>query len=181
MTTLRRSVFLACAALGAAFARPAAAEVMQSAPDGAHMLHQVRVEATPAAIYVLIGQVGRWWSGEHSYSGDAANMSLAMEPGGCFCEKWKDGAVEHARVILLMRDQVVRLSGALGPLQVKAVNGVMTFLLKADGTGTQLTVGYRVTGSSLSGLDKDAPAVDGVLNVQVQRLKRLAETGKAAS
>lgn len=176
--TLRRIVLPACLALG--LAAPAKAEVMQSAPDGAHLLHQVRVEAPPAAVYALIGQVGRWWSGEHSYSGDAANLTLAMEPGGCFCERWKDGAVEHARVILLMRDQVVRLGGALGPLQVKAVNGSLTFLLKPDGAGTQLTVGYRLVGSSLSGLDKDAPAVDGVLNVQVQRLKRLAETGKAA-
>jgi uncharacterized protein YndB with AHSA1/START domain len=178
MKPSRRTVLIACAALG--LASPSAAEVMQSAPDGAHMLHQVRVEAPPAAIYALVGQVGRWWSSDHSYSGDAANMTLAMEPGGCFCEKWKDGAVEHARVILLMRDQVVRMSGALGPLQVKAVNGVLTFLLKPDGAGTQLTVGYRITGSSLSGLDKDAPAVDGVLAVQVQRLKRLAETGKPA-
>lgn len=171
----------AIAAAGLALAAgPAKAEVMQSAPDGAHMLHQVRVEAAPAAVYALIGQIGRWWSAEHSYSGDAANLTLAVEPGGCFCERWKDGAVEHARVIMVMRDQVVRLQGALGPLQVKAVNGVLTFLLKPDGTGTQLTLGYRVTGSSLSALDKDAPAVDGVLNVQVQRLKRLAETGKAA-
>jgi len=180
MKLVRRlaAIGIACFALAAA---PSSAEVMQSAPDGAHMVHQLRVEATPAAVYALIGQVGRWWSGEHSYSGDAANLTLAVEPGGCFCERWKDGAVEHARVIMVMRDQVVRLQGALGPLQVKAVNGVMTFLLKPDGTGTQLTLGYRVTGSSLSGLDKDAPAVDGVLNVQVQRLKRLAETGKAAS
>ena len=180
MKLARRLAAIAAAGVALA-AGPSSAEVMQSAPDGAHMVHQVRVEATPAAVYALIGQVGRWWSGEHSYSGDAANLTLAVEPGGCFCERWKDGAVEHARVIMVMRDQVVRLSGALGPLQVKAVNGVLTFLLKPDGTGTQLTLGYRVTGSSLSGLDKDAPAVDGVLNVQVQRLKRLAETGKAAS
>ena len=82
---------------------------------------------------------------------------------------------------MLMRDQVVRLSAALGPLQNKAVNGVLTFLLKADEGGTSLTVGYRVNGSSASALDKDAAAVDAVLATQVQRLKRYVETGKPAA
>ena len=62
----------------------------------------------------------------------------------------------------------------------QAVNGVLTFLLKAEEGGTSLTVGYRVNGSSVSALDKDAAAVDGVLATQVQRLKSYVETGKPA-
>lgn len=89
----------------------------------------------------------RWWSGEHTYSGDAANLSFALQAGACFCERWQDNAVEHGRAVMLMRDRLVRLSAALGPLQNKAVNGVLTFLLKADEGGTSLTVGYRVDGT----------------------------------
>lgn len=39
------------------------------------------------AAYRLLGQPGRWWSREHSDSGDAANLSLEQQAGGCFCEK----------------------------------------------------------------------------------------------
>ena len=118
-----------------ALAGAAQAEVRNAVPESMQLQFNERVAATPSAVYAAIGQVERWWSGEHSYSGDAANLSLAMQPGGCFCERWANGAVEHGRVIMLMRDQVVRLDAALGPLQNKAVSGVLTFLLKAEEGG----------------------------------------------
>ncbi len=180
MTTANMLRFLLAGFTVWALAGEGRAEVKIAAPDAFQIVLVDRVGAPPAAVYAAIGRVERWWAPEHTYSGDAANLSLTMEPGGCFCERWKDGAVEHGRAVMLMRDQVVRLSAALGPLQSKAVSGVLTFLLKTDDGGTALTVGYRVNGSSASALDKDAPAVDGVLAAQVQRLKRYVETGRAA-
>jgi hypothetical protein len=181
MTTPRRLARLSCATLAAlALAGGAQAEVRAAAPDAMQLVFSERVAAAPSAVYAAIGQVERWWSGEHSYSGDPANLSLAMQPGGCFCERWVGGAVEHGRVVLLLRDQAVRIDGALGPLQVKAVKAVLTFLLKAEDGGTSLTLGYRVNGTAASALDKDATAVDGVLGTQLARLKRYVETGKPA-
>jgi len=179
---LRRLRTLAGIALAfaACLAGPVRGEVKAASPDAFQLLFAERVAAPPSAVYQAIGQIGRWWSGEHTYSGDAANLSFALQAGACFCERWQDNAVEHGRAVLLMRDQAVRLSAALGPLQNKAVNGVLTFLLKAEEGGTSLTVGYRVNGSSVSALDKDAAAVDGVLATQVQRLKSYVETGKPA-
>jgi hypothetical protein len=52
------------------------------------------------------------------------------------------------------------------------VSAALTFQL-ADGLEagtTKLTVDYKVSGSSLSDLDKIAPAVNGVLTEQVVRL-----------
>ena len=162
----------------AMLAGAAQAEVKSSGPDHLQLLFAERIAATPAVVYASIGQVERWWSGEHSYSGDASNFSMAMQPGGCFCERWAGGAVEHARVVMLMRDQAVRVEGGLGPLQNLAVSAVLTFLVKAEDGGTALTVGYRVNGSSASGLDKLAQPVDGVIGGAVGRLKRYVETGK---
>jgi len=167
-------------AFAACLAGPVRAEVKAASPDAFQILFVERVAAPPGAVYLAIGQVERWWSGEHTYSGESSNLSFALQAGACFCERWKENSVEHGRAILVLRDQAVRLSAAFGPLQVKAVNGVLTFLLKAEEGGTALTVGYRVNGSSASALDKDAPAVDGVLGIQVQRLKRYVETGKPA-
>jgi uncharacterized protein YndB with AHSA1/START domain len=178
--TRRPSVPWIVAAACLAWSGIGLAEVKLATPDAFQILINEKVAAPPAAIYGAIGQVERWWSGEHSYSGDAANFSLAMQPGGCFCERWASGAVEHGRVIMLMRDQVVRLEAPLGPLQNLAVSAVLTFLVKGEDGGATLTVGYRVNGSSASGLDKLAPSVDGVLGAQVARLRRYVETGKPA-
>src|SRR5687768_18231554 len=48
-----------------------------------------------------------WWNGEHTYSGNPANLSLDPVAGGCFCEAVPGagggpaGQVEHMRVIYL--------------------------------------------------------------------------------
>jgi uncharacterized protein YndB with AHSA1/START domain len=154
------------------------ADVKAAASDGFLIVHSQRIDAGPARVYALLPAIGRWWSSSHTYSGDAANLTLDPQAGGCFCERWKDGAVAHGRVILAMRDQLLRIDTALGPLQSKAVAGVLSFQLVPDGNATVLTLTYRVNGASGSALDKDAPAVDRVLGEQFARLTRLVETGK---
>jgi uncharacterized protein YndB with AHSA1/START domain len=157
------------------------AEVKSAAADAFVIVHSRRVDVAPAKVYAALAAIDRWWNAEHSYSGNASNFSLKAEAGACFCERWNDGEVEHGRVIMAMRDQLLRLQTSLGPLQGRAVNGVLTFQLKPeeknDGKSTLLTLTYVVNGSSSSALDKSAPAVDGVLGEQVDRLVRFIETG----
>ena len=154
------------------------AEIKAVASDGFLIVHSARIDAGPARIYTLLPAIARWWSSSHTYSGDAANLTLESEAGGCFCERWKDGAVAHGRVILALRDQLLRIDTALGPLQGKAVTGVLTFQLVPDGNVTVLTLTYRVNGASGSALDNDALAVDRVLGEQFARFVRLVESGK---
>ena len=163
-----------------AAALPARGEVKQSTADSLSIAIEAKIAAPPRAVFDALVHVERWWSSEHTYSEDAGNMSLIAEPGGCFCERWRDGGVEHGRVILVLRDKLLRLAAPLGPLQGKAVEGVLTFQLKPADGSTALMVGYLVNGSSASALDKSAVGVDRVLTEQVQRLKRLIETGKPA-
>jgi cell pole-organizing protein PopZ len=72
---------------------------------------------------------------------------------------------------------MLRLRTALGPLQERALTGILTFFLKNEDSTTTLTVEYRVGGSSSSGLDQLAPSVDEVLGEQVARLRRYIATG----
>lgn len=60
----------------------------------------------------------------------------------------------HGRVIRWERDRLLVIDAALGPLQALAVNGVLTFALEPAGTGTKLTVTYRVSGDPSAALDK---------------------------
>jgi len=160
--------FLAAIALLAAV--PCLAKTSDVSPSGFLSTFREEVDAKPADAWLAITQIGRWWSSEHTYSGDAANLTLDAVAGGCWCERWKGNSVEHARVLHALRGSSLRLEGGLGPLQAMAVNAVLTFSLAAAGERTTLTVTYRVRGDAEAHLDRIADGVDAVLGEQVRRL-----------
>lgn len=168
-------------AVVAAVACVANAEVKQSSADSFVLSYSKTLDVAPAAVYAVIPAVERWWSGAHSYSGDAANFSMKAEAGACFCERWKGNSVQHGTVLMAIHDQVLRIAGAFGPLQGMAVNAVLSIGTRAEGNGTALTMVYRVNGTSGNALDKLAPGVDQVLNEQFNRLVSVATTGKAVT
>ena len=175
-----RTHAIAAAALLSLYAINANADVKEASPD--HLLIQDNrtIHAPPDKLYAALIDVAKWWNSEHTYSGDAAHLSLKADAGGCFCERWNDQSVEHGRVIWANPGHVLRLDSALGPLQSMAVQGVLTFTLKPAPEGTALQLEYRVNGSAASGLDKIAPIANGMRMEQLQRLQRYAETGKSA-
>jgi uncharacterized protein YndB with AHSA1/START domain len=152
----------------------------QVTPTGFLVKLEVSVNAPAAKVYdALVGQVGSWWNPEHTYSHDAKNLSIDPRPGGCFCEKLPNsGGVEHLRVIYVVPREVLRFSGALGPLQASGVAGSMTWKFTGDGDRTRVQLSYNVGGFIIGGFDQIAPAVESVLNEQLNRLKLFAETGK---
>ena len=152
----------------------------QVTPNGFLVKFEVSVNAPAAKVYdALVGQVGSWWDPQHTYSGDAKNLSIDPRPGGCFCEKLPNGGgVEHARVIYVAPREVLRLSGALGPLQGSGVAGTLTWKLTSGTDNTRLQLSYSVGGFIDGGFEKIAPVVESVLRVQLDRLKQFAETGK---
>lgn len=168
---------LALASAACALAPLAHAEVKESSADAFFLTYEGGVAAPTAKAYADIVQIGKWWSSEHTYSGKAVNLTLKADAGGCFCERWKDGSVEHGEVLMAMPGKVLRLRTALGPLQERALTGILTFWLKNEDSATTLTVEYRVNGANESGLDQLAPSVDAMLGEQVARLRRYIATG----
>ena len=180
--TRRFASALAVILLGAATADipPARAETSSVSPAGFTVRIHREVAVAPHEVYAAIARIGSWWNSAHTWSGNAANLSLDLNAGGCFCERWGDNSVMHGQVTFVQRDAVLRMQAALGPLHAMAVNGVLTFTTKAAGGMTALDLTYKVVGNADSGLDQLAPAVDKVLDEQVARLKSLIETGKPA-
>jgi hypothetical protein len=151
---------------------PALAEV-QEARDGFFRIRSViLVEASPAAAYRALVRVPAWWDPAHTWSGSSKNLSLDARAGGCFCEKLKGrGSVEHARVVFAQPGQLLRMNGALGPLQEMPVTGVLTYTLAPDGPGTRVTLTYQVSGVMSMAADKLAPLVDQVMGAQFERFR----------
>jgi uncharacterized protein YndB with AHSA1/START domain len=162
----------------AALAGAAQAEVTDRSAAGFEVTEKVVVAAPPGKVWDLVMRPAKWWSSQHTFSGDAKN--LYFDPSGCFCEQLKRGAVRHMTIVFNDSATTLRLSGALGPLQTTGASGHLGFVLKPAGAGTELTVTYDVGGYAKGGLaEVYAAPVDKVLGEQVARLKRVAETGKA--
>ena len=67
----------------------ASAEVMNAAPGGFEIQHEVVIAAERSVVWrVAVNGVGHWWHDDHTISGDSARMSIDARPLGCFdrCE-----------------------------------------------------------------------------------------------
>jgi len=133
----------------------------------------VTLPAEPFIVYrTMTSHIDQWWNGDHSWSGDAANLYMEVEQGGCFCERLPDnGRVEHLRIIYFSPGKELRFDGALGPLQTMAVQGRMIWTIEAAESGSKVTFTYKVFGHPEGGLAGIAPAVDGVIGEQLARLE----------
>ena len=156
----------------------AQADVVSSAPNGFAVSETIVIKAPPKQVYTALGKIGRWWSSQHTVTGDAKNMHLDLTIKGCFCEKGSDGRERiHMAVVDIQPNAQVRLRGALGPLQGQGVDGALTWVIKPADGGVSLTQSYNVGGYMPDGLDKVAPHVDQVLHEQLTRFKSFVETG----
>jgi len=142
------------------------AEVKFAAADGFLIEHRFEIAAPAAKVWESLLHPERWWPSDHTWSGKRESLSLVAEAGGCFCERWDGGTVEHGRVIMVMNGKLLRLRAALGPLQEMAIAGVITFELSESAGKTTLVATHRVSGDPAHKLDALAPIVDQVNALQ---------------
>jgi len=158
-----------------AVSAPAGADVVSASPNGFEIRHTVNLVVKPDIAFQSFGNIPAWWNPDHTYSGSSANLSLALTPGGCFCERFpKGGGIEHLRVAYVDPGKRIVLTGALGPLLYEATSGVLDVQVKSTGGGSQVTIDYRAAGFYKGGADKLAPLVDQVLADQVKRYRMYA-------
>lgn len=168
-----RRLTIACGALLVAvnlIGAPARAEIASVGEGGFIFEKSARIKADPLEAWRRLLAVGAWWSDDHTYSGDAANMSIKARPGGCFCEKLKGGGfVEHLAVVYAVPGETLRMTGGLGPLQALGASGALTFDIKGIEGGVEVTMTYKAGGYAPDGWAELAPIVDMVLSEQLKR------------
>lgn len=155
----------------------ASAEVTDAAANGFTTVNEVVIGTGRAEAWVAAMSIGRWWSSDHTVSGDASRMSIQPVTQGCFCESLGEQAgVVHLVVTMVNPTHLLRMTGGLGPLGLMGVDGNMTWEFEDLENGTRVRFTYAVGGYSAQGLDVMAPAVDAVLGEALGRLKTFAET-----
>jgi len=167
----------AAAALAVAWTGAARAEVADKSAAGFEVVETATIAAPAGKVWAALMRPSTWWDSRHTFTGAAKN--LYIDPAGCFCEQLPKGAVRHMTIVYADGRSLLRLAGALGPLQATGATGSLTFALKPDGTATDLTLTYDVGGYARGGLAQTwAAPVDQVLGAQLGRLKKAVETGK---
>jgi uncharacterized protein YndB with AHSA1/START domain len=158
------------------------ADVIGAGPGGFSLLNEVTIDAPRAVVWAAaIDDVGQWWNGEHSISGDSTNMSIDPRPQGCFCEAIGEHAgVVHLTVTFVNPNVLLRLTGGLGPLGLMGVNGNMTWEFFDAEDGTRVRFSYVVGGYQPEGLDSLAAPVDYVIAEALLRLQAYVESGDAS-
>ncbi len=170
------------AVLLAAISSPAFAEVKAASDTGFNSVHIATVNATPEDIWKRLLTPKDYWNKAHSWSGSSAGFYIDAQANGCFCELFQEadangklktvGSVEHMRVIFAEPGKVLRMQGALGPLQSEAVIGTLTVAMEPDkdSVGTRVSFSYVVGGYMRYKVSEIAPAVDKVLGEQFKNM-----------
>jgi uncharacterized protein YndB with AHSA1/START domain len=167
-------------AMSLLIASPSMGTVSDVASNGFTLKIDTHIAGSPDKVYAALIEPARWWSSDHTFSGDANNLRLEPKAGGCWCETLPNGgSVAHLMVVYVDPGKALRLRGALGPFQALGVAGALTWKLKAAADGTDLSVTYALGGYNKDGFAELSQAADGVLTAQVDRLKKLIETKPA--
>lgn len=161
---------LFCAALVTAASWPAAAEVVSAGPGHFELRHEAISPLPPEALWERLVEPSSWWSPDHTYSGDAGNLSLELRAGGLWSERWADGETAHGEVLFFRKGEILRLAAPFGPLQGMGAYSVWTITIRAEGEGSLVVFEEVATGPPSADLAQVAGAVDYVKSEAIARL-----------
>lgn len=155
------------------------AAVTDADTGGFTTVNELIINAPRADVWkVAVDDIGKWWSSEHTVSGDAGRLGITATPQGCFCEDLGEAAgVVHLLVTMVNPTVVLRMTGGLGPLGLMGVNGNMTWEFSDAGERTNVKFTYAVGGYRAGGLEAISVPVDSVIGGALMRLKSQIETG----
>jgi uncharacterized protein YndB with AHSA1/START domain len=170
---MKTTPILTALAIGFAVPTIAEAEIVTATDDHFTLKLEANSELSPEQVWERLIVPSEWWQSPHSYSGDAANLSLDPTPGGLWREDWEGGSVWHGTVLQAQPPKVLSLSAPFGPLQGMAVTSVWTITLEPiESGGTTIRFDHVTNGSSASNLSEIAPAVDFVKSEALKALAR---------
>lgn len=165
---MKRALTVAAMAL---LALPASAEIVAASSDHYTLRHEAASDLSTRALWNRLVHPAAWWHPEHTYSGKASGLSLDARAGGLWREDWTGGSVSHGQVLYVKDGEQLRMSAPFGPLQSMAVDVVWTITITEGEAGGSVVVFDEVAnGSSASGLDDLASAVDFVKQEAISRL-----------
>lgn len=164
-----RSLWSCVALASLALLDPAEGAVIDSTANGFTIENSAEVPTDAMTTWkALVDDVGKWWPRDHTWWGDASELTIDARAGGCFCERLGAQQAQHMQVTFVDPGRLLRLTGGLGPLQGMGLHGVLELRLSPGANGgTSITLFYRAGGYTPDDLKAFAPVVDQVQALQL--------------
>ncbi len=159
-------------------ATPASAEVVSRTEDGFILRYRMSLDTTPQDIIGAMSRVGEWWDSDHTYSGDAGNISVDLTPGGCWCEAMPDAEPFRHGTTREVAAGHLLFDAPFGPLNGKATKADLRVEWPAASRGHEITWTMTIEGPGLGAL---AGPVDGVMGAGFGRFVRFLDTGEPSA
>lgn len=152
------------------------AEVVSTSATGFRLQHEATSPLAPDALWARLMEPATWWDGDHSYSGDAANLSLGDKAGDYWREDWAEGSVIHGQILVVKSGEELLLSAPFGPLVETGAACVWKIQIQpSEDGGTVITSTHLIAGSPGTGLEELAGPVDFVMSNGINRLAAAPE------
>ena len=166
----RRMIAATLAAAALLHGGTGVAEVVDASDTHFRLRHEAVSTQAPDALWARLIVPAQWWSPDHTYSGDAGNLSLDARAGGEWREDWSTGSVVHGQVVYFEEGKTLRLEAPFGPLQAMGASVTWSISLEPAGEGSRVVFDEIATAAPGSNMAMIAPAVDGVKAEALRRL-----------
>ncbi len=148
----------------------ASADIISSSKTHFELRHEAASSLAPDALWERLIQPAIWWHPDHTYSGDANNLSLEAKVGGLWREDWDGGSVAHGTVMFIQPGKTLRMQAPFGPLQGLGAYAVWTITISANDEGSKVVFDEVASGPSSADLEELAMAVNYVKQEAILRL-----------
>jgi uncharacterized protein YndB with AHSA1/START domain len=146
------------------------AEVVSSSDTHFVLRQEAESSLPPEGLWQRLIRPANWWHPDHTYSGDASNLSLVAEAGGLWREDWPGGSVAHGEVKAVRHGELLRLEAPFGPLQGLGAYTIWTITIEPAEGGSRVIFDEVATAPPGSGMTEMAKAVDYVKGEGIRRL-----------
>ncbi len=150
------------------------AEILSSSDTHFVLRQEAASSLPPDRLWQRLIRPADWWHPDHTYSGDASNLSLVAEAGGLWREDWSAGSVAHGEVKYVRHGEVLRLEAPFGPLQGLGAYTIWTITIEPAGGGSKVVFDEIATAPPGSDMAEMAKAVDYVKTEGIGRLVSVA-------
>ena len=155
---------------GCLMSSAAHAEIVSATTTHFELRHEAASPLAPDALWRRLVHPAGWWHPDHTYSGDAGNLTLDLQAGGQWREDWEGGSVAHGRVLFVEHGKRLRLEAPFGPLQGLGAYAIWTITIEAKGEGATVIFDEVASGPPGSDMAEIAKAVDFVKAEAIARL-----------
>ena len=166
-----RSLIAAFMTAGLLAGASTSGEILSASDTHFELRHESGSKLTADQLWQRLSDPASWWHPDHTYSEDAANLTLDLQAGGLWREDWDGRSVSHGRVLYVEPGRMLHMEAPFGPLQGLGAYTIWTITVTGADGGSLVVFEEVSTGPPTASMAETAKAVDFVKGEAIRRLR----------